>query len=342
VTASETPYRFESADGCSVVVIQPELNDSQWADFERVGNDLLERINASRSPACIIDLTSLNYMGSAMVALIVRVWKSIKEHNGKMVVVNRHEMVFEVLKLAGLHTVWTIVETREEGLKRLGRRGVSAGGGGDASGSGLIALGAVGAVGALVGLGLMMAGASIGHPKVPMLIAFGFAALGLFAGTMSASKQTGTQQKLGIAFVVASVAVLLLGILNMPSGVAAPPQGAIPPAGGGGTPANVAADAPEKKSKSRSQEEDGETSESKPNNSSADDTAEDGTKPAEESTEADKKSSAGETSPDSKADKSKKGEPKKPLFRVPKRSEAGSGLFQGFASSGTHAKCFSV
>jgi len=131
VTSSGTPYRFEKADGYAVISLEPELNNAQWSDIERIGTDLLDQLNAIRSRAMIVDLSALNYMGSAMVALIVRLWKSIKDDDGRMVVVNRDPNVFEVLQLAGLHKVWTVVETREQSVKALGKRPAAIGGGGN-------------------------------------------------------------------------------------------------------------------------------------------------------------------------------------------------------------------
>ncbi len=130
MTSTGTPYRFESSAGYSIISLQPELNDAQWSEIEKIGTDILGQLGSIKSPAFIVDLSSLTYMGSAMVALIVRLWKSVKEGDGNMVVVNKEQMVFEVLKLAGLHNVWSIVETREQAVAELGMGSVFRGGGG--------------------------------------------------------------------------------------------------------------------------------------------------------------------------------------------------------------------
>ncbi|MCH8830833.1 MAG: STAS domain-containing protein [Planctomycetes bacterium] len=99
MTSSETSYRFEDFDGFSVIALLPELNKAPWAEIDGIGTALLERMERQPKPSFLIDLDALNYMGSAMVALVVRLWKSIKERNGKMVVFNDDEMVLEVLRL---------------------------------------------------------------------------------------------------------------------------------------------------------------------------------------------------------------------------------------------------
>nr|AUN35830.1 hypothetical protein [uncultured bacterium] len=234
MSTSEPPYRFEDANGYSVIVIQPRLNDSQWSEFESVGNALLGHLNQAKSPACLVDLSALNYMGSAMVALIVRMWKGVKERNGRMVVINSHPMVFEVMKLAGLHNVWTIVESREQGLKSLGKRSESSG---DNSSAALIGLGALGVVAGLVGLAMLFDFLPFNLSKqIEMACTFGGAAVGLFAGTICAAKGTGTKQKAGIFFAAASAAIMIVGIIKMPGGQSGPTGAnqAEPPATVGG------------------------------------------------------------------------------------------------------------
>lgn len=130
MASSGTPYRYEKADGYAVISLEPELNNAQWSEIEQIGTDLLAQLRELKSQAMIVDLSALSYMGSAMVALIVRLWKSVKEDDGRMVVVNRDPNVLEVLKLASLDKVWTIEETKDEAVRALGKRLRPAGSGG--------------------------------------------------------------------------------------------------------------------------------------------------------------------------------------------------------------------
>ncbi len=223
MTSSDAPYRLETTDSYSIITILPELNDSQWADFEKVGTHLTEHVAARKSPKFVVDLSPLNYMGSAMVALIVRLWKTANEKDGKMAVVNNDPMVFEVLKLAGLHKVWTIVDTREEAVKTLGKRlkpmqaegsGGAAPAGDDSMTTPLIA--AAGMVVAIVGVGLALSGSSILPTKTAYLIGLAGAIAGLIAGSMGAAKAVGGAKSLSILAVAVSALLLLAGIMKMP------------------------------------------------------------------------------------------------------------------------------
>jgi anti-anti-sigma factor len=223
VSAGETYYRFESLNGCLTITLLPELNDKQWADIERVGTEIVDRISAAPTPKVLVDLTPLSYMGSAMVALIVRLYKTVNSRGGKMVVVNQHELVFEVLKLAGLTKLWTIVPNRQEAFTSLGVKATApsaTGGGLQTGGMGLVAAGVIGTVGTLVGLALQFAPSQPMPPKYAMFIEIAFAFLGLGAG-MFLLNQAGNRRNLGIAFLAICVLAVLGGIVAAPQEAAA-------------------------------------------------------------------------------------------------------------------------
>jgi anti-anti-sigma factor len=224
VSSGESYYRFEQSDGCLIITLLPELNDKQWADIEKVGTEIVERLSAAQSPRFIVDLTLLSYMGSAMVALIVRLYKAVNGRKGQMVVVNQHELVFEVLKLAGLTKLWTIVENRDKAYAALGvkRRAVSTPSSGGGGGNGLLVAGIIGTLGAIVGLALQFSPQPLVTHKIALLIDVGFAALGMIVGTMLLVNQTGARRNVGIALLAICLIAVLGGIVISPEQSGAP------------------------------------------------------------------------------------------------------------------------
>ena len=213
MTSSESPYRFEDGDGYSTLVLSPELSQLRWADVQEIGDDVLNRLSGWESPAFLVDLSALDYMDSATVALIVRIWKSIKDRDGRMVVVNQHQFVLEVLTLAGLHKVWSIVETREEALQELGVT--------KSPHSGLLSEPWLGVIGALAffggGCGVVLLFFPPGtlEPWAVLAIAFGCSAVGLIAGTLLAVRQ---RALVGVFNAVFCLALIVTAILKL-SGV---------------------------------------------------------------------------------------------------------------------------
>jgi len=238
-----TSYRFEEQPTHCSIVLLPDLNKIPWGDIDSIGTSLVDRMHAfaatqgKKTPGYLVDLSALNYMGSAMVALVVRLWKVAKEKNGKMVVVNNDETVLEVIRLSGLADVWTITDSVDEGLKELGvtvkppppptPSGASSSGPSEAAAA-PVAAPVGGAAGwAIVGLALLVIAAVgwflftsattvIEDQRIPLGMLFGAAVLGLIPGTAAACRGVGLQRTVGYVSLVGCLTLLASGVLVHP------------------------------------------------------------------------------------------------------------------------------
>ena len=113
------PYDFQRYDSFIKLTLNPPLTDAPWGDIDDLGKNVLNELESFRTPSVLVDLSTLNYMGSAMVALIVRIWKATKAKSGQLVVLCTHPMVLKVISLAGLDKVWKIAETQEAAYREL-------------------------------------------------------------------------------------------------------------------------------------------------------------------------------------------------------------------------------
>jgi anti-anti-sigma factor len=113
-------FSLRNSDGYSVIAFPSELATAHMSDVRDAGDKIVNELTASKCPACLVDLTALNYMGSALVASVVRIWKTVKSQDGRMVVVVANPQVKEVLRVANLTKVWTIASTFEAGVHQLG------------------------------------------------------------------------------------------------------------------------------------------------------------------------------------------------------------------------------
>lgn len=200
-------YQYEAHTSYAVVTLLPELNSAQWADIEQAGTDLINRLESQKAPALLLDLSPLDYMGSPMVALIVRCWKSLKTRDGRLVVVCTNEVVREVIDLAGLTKVWPLVESREEALQALGV-------GGSRGSSWLIVTSLVAVIVALVGAGLFLTSAPV-DDRVSLGLLFGGAAGGFLTGLIALMRETTARRYVGLGVILASAAVAVFGFLRM-------------------------------------------------------------------------------------------------------------------------------
>lgn len=112
--SATTAFDFEAGRGFSIVSLNPAVTECRWGEIEQVADELKQRIGEQTVPHFLMDLTRIEYMGSSVVALIVKLWKAGKERNGLMVVVSSQPLIREILETAGLAKVWTIVDSRPE------------------------------------------------------------------------------------------------------------------------------------------------------------------------------------------------------------------------------------
>ncbi|MDX1970834.1 MAG: STAS domain-containing protein [Planctomycetaceae bacterium] len=211
-----TTFQLEVDQGLMTVTFLPRLNQIPWADIEQVGSQVVQRIHSLSSPRVLVDLTPLDYMGSAQVALIVRLFKGVKEKSGSMVVATNHPVVQEVLSLAGLNKIWTIVGTRDEGRRMLGASSV----GQTSEVGGGVGLAVGGMIGALVG-GIALVLAFSGSAAVPATAAAWVALLAAAAafgmGLGATLNGHGPSRNMGVGALVLGMVMLLGSVFAIAS-----------------------------------------------------------------------------------------------------------------------------
>ena len=215
--SDDAPYDFQPLKNYAVVSFNPALGDCKWGDIERVGNELRDQLALLSKPVFLLDLSKLDYMGSSVVALIVKLWKTAQERDGDMVVVNTNSMIREVLDIAGLSRVWTIVGSRDEAEEILG------GGAFNETSSGtrflLAILGWVAAAGAAGAAVVRVRGIEGLDPQVAQLLGVICGAIACLAGLVSAIRDSGLWRVLGILLVVLAVALIGFAVVGLPVAV---------------------------------------------------------------------------------------------------------------------------
>ncbi|MDA0282209.1 MAG: STAS domain-containing protein [Planctomycetota bacterium] len=202
-----TTYDYDTANGYVVVSFNPSLADCRWGDIEQVGTEIKQQLVALDRPVFFVDLTRLEYMGSSMVALIVKLWKTTQEKNGDMVVVNNSMMIGEVLEIAGLARIWNIVDSREaaEKLLGVGRFGPAS----PMSRFFLAILGWVMAAGAQYFVVAPQKQLIVIDPKTAQILVFTCGGIAVIAGLVAAIRDQRVWRLLGILLVIVATGVVV-------------------------------------------------------------------------------------------------------------------------------------
>lgn len=213
MNATPADYRLEIAQSHAVLRLEPRIGNAAWGDIDRVGTELVASVNSRRAGAWLIDLSGLDYMGSALVALVVRVWKAVQAVGGRVVVVCGDGMPQEVLKLAGLDKVWTITATYEEGLKQLGVDPAHTAGRAGFPFLSVLALLCAGGAG--TAFAILWKGVPVNR-DLAVAGLYGGAGIAIALAAVAAVKDKSWRRAFASLVLIAGIAVVVLGIMKLP------------------------------------------------------------------------------------------------------------------------------
>jgi anti-anti-sigma factor len=114
-------FRFQQIEP-AVNVLELEL--PEWidaVDFDRLNESMLELIDGNTNQPWVLDLTSVNYLGSAMLGLIVNVRQRVKTAGGKLVLCGMSSRLVEIFRTCSMERLFTIVKTQRDAVKVLAR-----------------------------------------------------------------------------------------------------------------------------------------------------------------------------------------------------------------------------
>ena len=219
-------FEFDRHPEYTRLALGADLNAFHWEDLQRCAQEILKELESGKHKVVIVDLAQLNYLGSAQLTLLVRIWKIIKGRDGRMIVELKGPVVREVLKTAGLLNVWEVVDSPAAayqllGLEPDGRRKMSL----YLPVTGLVALAAAFA-GVCVTMFFKVGGLD---PRVILIGQLACAAIALGAGLWTTIRASGARRGLGAGLVVASALVAVAIVFNHPRDATVPSRGGAKP-----------------------------------------------------------------------------------------------------------------
>jgi anti-anti-sigma factor len=93
----------------------PEVVDS--TDFDHLNQSLLGLLDGSRGKTWIIDLSHVQYLGSAMLGLMVNLRQQLKNIGGTMVLCNLSPRVSDVFRTSCMERLFQIAGSKPAALR---------------------------------------------------------------------------------------------------------------------------------------------------------------------------------------------------------------------------------
>ena len=110
-------FRLKSEPSLTVIeLLLPETLDG--LEFDRFSDELWTVLDAKPAHSWVLDLAGVQYMGSAVLGMMVNVRQRVKDARGQLILCGMSPRLYSVFRMCSLERLFTIVKTRPDAIKR--------------------------------------------------------------------------------------------------------------------------------------------------------------------------------------------------------------------------------
>ncbi|MHC4178403.1 MAG: STAS domain-containing protein [Planctomycetota bacterium] len=115
------PKTFSVESEGHALVVAPLVNISGLAekDVKPELDHLLQQLEEAAVRNVVVDFAQIAYFGTPMLEAMHRIWRCVRQSDGRMALCNVSNMQREVLHVAGFDTLWPICASRQEAIETL-------------------------------------------------------------------------------------------------------------------------------------------------------------------------------------------------------------------------------
>ena len=70
---------------------------------------------------CIVDISDVRFINSSGIGLLITILTKVRNKEGELILINPSEQVKKLLIITKLNAIFSILQTREEAIKRLSK-----------------------------------------------------------------------------------------------------------------------------------------------------------------------------------------------------------------------------
>lgn len=117
----EAAFQVAQAGTAQVVSLSlPEAMDSR--DFDRLNEELLNLFASQPHAHWVLDLSGLDYMGSAALGLLVNIRQRIRQSGGLLVLCGLSPRLLRIFQTCCMERLFVIARTQAEAIREIQRR----------------------------------------------------------------------------------------------------------------------------------------------------------------------------------------------------------------------------
>jgi anti-anti-sigma factor len=112
-------FLVDFKEGVLTIVPLGDVGAFRWDEMEQASKAIFETLSRGPGARVLVDMGKLRYCGSILLALMLRIWKSISPQNGVLVFCNVSDEVADILRHTRLDTLWAVYPDRSSALAAL-------------------------------------------------------------------------------------------------------------------------------------------------------------------------------------------------------------------------------
>ena len=112
-TDSDKVFLTDDSGGVLVIAPMGNLPSLNWVELESASLGVFEMVSQHPEGKVLVDLTFLEYCGSTLLGIIMRIWTKVSQAGGSMVVCLSSPQIARLMQLTQLDKLWTIHPSRE-------------------------------------------------------------------------------------------------------------------------------------------------------------------------------------------------------------------------------------
>jgi len=112
-------FRVEQEGNVMFVIPQGSEHSFRYQTVHLEYNAIYRLLDAPDVKHLVVDFGSVDYLGSVMIGVIIRLSRKVSDAGGKVVLCACSPQMQEVLESQNLHKLWPLYPTREEALQAL-------------------------------------------------------------------------------------------------------------------------------------------------------------------------------------------------------------------------------
>jgi anti-anti-sigma factor len=117
MAAAAGAFEVERDGQTLVLTPRTDLRELDYPAIEAGARDILDLLGNGTIKHVVVDLHRTDYCGSTALGFFVRLWKRVRDRNGRMAFCGVSEHEREILKVTNLDGLWPLCASREEAIK---------------------------------------------------------------------------------------------------------------------------------------------------------------------------------------------------------------------------------